>query len=247
MQAPIIANSKIPGWSSKNELGLLGSLASRVRANGTIVELGSFAGRTASILAKNGPQAKVYCIDPWGHFDIRRVNDFALTYMSGDISTFYPGELYDLFLRNTADCPNIIPMRGLSTEVPWKEDHLIDLLFIDADHDTEPLLADLKTWWPRMHPDGLVVGHDWQMRTVKDALIQFLEYINGNKEFPQLLNFPTVSIWGLMKGAEHARLWGIDFSAIYPYGDSHWNQRRELDEVKSQVEKATRLCSPDQE
>jgi hypothetical protein len=238
MEKHVLIDTDIPGWSSRNELALLGSLASRVPNNGTIVELGSFAGRTAAILAKNAPHAKVYCIDPWGYFDLRMVPEDSLVFMSGNLSSFHPGELYEVFLRNVQDCPNIIPLRGLSTDVEWKDQAPIDLLFVDADHDTDPLFNDLRTWWPRMHPDGSVVGHDWQMRTVRDACINFLESINAEKDYPQLLNFPTVSIWGLLKGIRHAAKWGMDFSAIYPYGEDGWDQLRPLEEVRSQREAA---------
>jgi hypothetical protein len=236
----MITETNIPGWSTGNELGLLGSLASRVEAGGHIVELGSFAGRTAYIIAKNAPQATVHCVDPWGHFDISWVPDDSVVYMSGNLRSFHPGELYDFFLSNVADCPNVNPIRALSTEAAWDTQAQVDLLFIDADHETEPLLADMRTWWPRLKRDGMMVGHDWQMETVRKAVLQFLGELNQQEQFPQLINFPTTSIWGLLLGVDHAAKWGMDFSSLYPCGDGNFKPPRELDAVKADVAAALR-------
>lgn len=238
MADQLITETDIPGWSSGNELGLLASLAARVAPGGAIVELGSFAGRTAYIMAKNAPEVTVHCIDPWGHFDISTVPDQSSVFLSGNIRNFRPGELYDYFLENVRDCPNINPIRGLSTEVSWEGQPEIDLMFIDADHDTSPLLEDLRTWWPRLKRRGLVVGHDWQMRSVKDAVIHYLEELNQQKLFPQLINFPTTTIWGLLRGVTHAGAWGIDFSGLYPNGDGNFKPPRPLDDVRADIASA---------
>jgi len=40
-------------------------------------------------------------------------------------------------------------------------DHYFDLVFIDADHDTRPLMDDIITWASKMKPDGILAGHDF--------------------------------------------------------------------------------------
>lgn len=239
MEEDIIFDIEIPGWSSGNELTLLSSLARLAGKGATIVELGSFAGRTAWIMAQKNPDATIHCIDPWGHFDIRNVPEESLVYISGDISMFKPGDLQDLFSKNTADCPNIVAHRGLSTEVPWEGQAEVDMIFIDADHDTGPLLADMRTWWPRMKKDGIMVGHDWQMQTVREAVMQFLREVEDTGVFPQIIHFPGCSIWGFLLGGEHARRWGIDFTPLLSkYLDWNMAKPRSLEEVRALTAKA---------
>lgn len=245
MESPaLVTHTDIPGWTSTNELALLASLARRVPAGGAIIELGSFAGRTAWIMARNAPQAQVYCIDLWGHFDIRWIPEKPLSYMGGALERFRPGELFAFFRNNTEDCPNIVPVRGKSQEVSWAGRPAGDLIFVDADHDTQPLLEDLKVWWPRLAAGGLMIGHDWQMETVRQALLQFLRHLNDGGQYPQLINFPGVSIWGLLLGLDHARRWGMNFDALYPLGDSHFIQPRPIEEVQAGVAEATRGLPP---
>ena len=36
----------------------------------------------------------------------------------------------------------------------------LDCVYIDANHDAEPFLADLDAWWPKVKSGGLFCGHD---------------------------------------------------------------------------------------
>merc|ERR1712003_19845 len=36
-----------------------------------------------------------------------------------------------------------------------------DLIFVDADHSEEGVVADLAAWIPRVRPGGIVAGHDY--------------------------------------------------------------------------------------
>ncbi len=36
-----------------------------------------------------------------------------------------------------------------------------DLVFIDADHHVEHVLADCAAWWPAVKPGGILCGHDY--------------------------------------------------------------------------------------
>lgn len=47
-----------------------------------------------------------------------------------------------------------------------------DLVFIDADHTTEGVLADIHDWMPKIRPGGLLVGDDIHWPSVEDAVRQ---------------------------------------------------------------------------
>ena len=40
-------------------------------------------------------------------------------------------------------------------------DASLSFLYIDARHDYEGVLEDLRAWWPKLCPGGLIGGHDW--------------------------------------------------------------------------------------
>jgi len=37
----------------------------------------------------------------------------------------------------------------------------LDFAYIDARHDYEGLSEDLRAWWPKLCPGGLMAGHDY--------------------------------------------------------------------------------------
>jgi SAM-dependent methyltransferase len=40
-------------------------------------------------------------------------------------------------------------------------DKSLDLVFIDACHEYEPVLADIRAWLPKVKPGGMLAGHDY--------------------------------------------------------------------------------------
>lgn len=51
---------------------------------------------------------------------------------------------------------------GESTEVAqWFEDGFFDFVYIDGDHHLENVLADLRSWWPKVRSGGVFSGHDF--------------------------------------------------------------------------------------
>lgn len=50
------------------------------------------------------------------------------------------------------------------------DDASLDFIFIDADHSTEGLLADLAAWRPKVRDGGVVLGHDIDWPSVEAAV-----------------------------------------------------------------------------
>jgi len=49
-------------------------------------------------------------------------------------------------------------------------DRFFDLVFIDADHAEEAVMADIAAWYPKVRPGGILCGHDVHMETVRRAV-----------------------------------------------------------------------------
>ncbi|MCE9531545.1 MAG: class I SAM-dependent methyltransferase [Planctomycetes bacterium] len=48
-------------------------------------------------------------------------------------------------------------------------DGSLDFVFIDADHTYEAVRKDIHAWWPKVRPNGLMSGHDYDARKDKDG------------------------------------------------------------------------------
>ncbi len=112
-----------------------------------IAEIGSYLGASACFLASGGWNriSKLYCIDTW----------------ENDAMSEGPRKTFDAFLRNTSVFKDIIALKGRSTDVAKLIVGPVDLLFIDGDHSYQAVIADLKTYLPKVKVGGLLILHDW--------------------------------------------------------------------------------------
>ena len=159
-------NASIPGWMPKSQLKILETIVSKVPTNGTIIEVGSFVGRSSWCIAKTAPTAKVYCLDIWN----------AELYPHAPPVSLDPNVILDDFgnaesieqakgsLENfkffTKDCPNIIPVRGTSPTDFSAWDVKADLVFLDGIHSNPGFKADLEFWINHVKPGGIYCGDD---------------------------------------------------------------------------------------
>lgn len=120
-----------------------------------VVEVGSWAGRTACAMADAG--AVVYCVDTWQG---TAAADDNTAYMADRVGG--PDEVFRAFCRNAGDrlMRTVFPCRGPSALWASVWPARVDLVFIDADHSEAAVRADVLAWAPRVRPGGVLCGHD---------------------------------------------------------------------------------------
>ena len=55
------------------------------------------------------------------------------------------------------------------------EDGTLGFVFLDASHDYENVLRDLKCYWPKLVDNGMMAGHDWPLEGVERAVREFAD------------------------------------------------------------------------
>lgn len=196
-------NLQIPGWMPEHELSMIEALAQHVPRNGTVIEVGSFCGRSSWCWAKSVPKsATVHCIDIWDasehpyHPPVYGDKDSNLG-MFGMAET--PQDAVgniENFQRYTKDCPNIVAHRGASPAefADWPRDSA-DLIFLDGVHHNPILHEDLWFWWDRLRPGGIFCGDDYA-RTHPDVIFEVRDMSMALD-----LNFSVYGrLWVMQKG-----------------------------------------------
>lgn len=46
----------------------------------------------------------------------------------------------------------------------------LDFVYLDANHGTDPLIEDIKAWYPKIRNGGILCGDDWGWGSVRDAV-----------------------------------------------------------------------------
>jgi precorrin-6B methylase 2 len=162
-------DESVPGWMTRPELEVIARAARSVPADGVIVEIGSYAGRSSVHWAANShPSVAIYCIDP---FDAV-IDPYSLERIQGEASRVEgrpSGELFAEQTREWAD--RLVPLAQLSPPPSW--DRPADVIFVDGDHTPEGVTRDLRFWIDHLKPGGRLLGHDWDDPRVREAVEGF--------------------------------------------------------------------------
>lgn len=173
----------IPGFTEYEELLAL-YLCAR-SSSGNIVEIGSWCGRSAVVLAK-ASKHNVYCVDlfpsledwqqnndsTWSISDRAYIKNFSIfdkTFRDRFLPVYQSDlSLYDIFVENTSCFSNIIPICGTVDNLP---DVLVSFAFIDGNHDTDGVYQDILAIKKRLTIGGIIAIDDFHFNSVKQAVL----------------------------------------------------------------------------
>jgi len=136
---------------------VLAGLAQQMSAK-TFVEVGCKEGRTTGFMLANLPELYAIAIDPW-----EPIPNAAEDYKDWDFEAIK--RTFDENLgENEVRC-TFFRMTSLEVAADYARNNppvQSDIVFIDAGHDYESCLADIKAWWPLVREGGYLCGHDYQ-------------------------------------------------------------------------------------
>jgi predicted O-methyltransferase YrrM len=151
----------VQGWVS-DESGLLLYFLVRERVPiPTVVELGSWKGRStiwlASALRDRG-EGKVFAVDTWRGTQ----NEWEHRQLLGGYAEHQLFEEFAQSLRRAGLEQWVEPIQSTSADATrsWPPDRRIGLLFVDADHGYEAVSEDFRCWSPFVVCGGYIVLDD---------------------------------------------------------------------------------------
>ncbi len=146
----------VEGWMSPGQGATLFDAATNCPADGLIVEIGSFRGRSTIVLATAAdPSVRIIAIDPHagndrGPQEIDGFEDEA----ADDHSVFTAN------LAAAGVAQRVQHIREFSDAAIDMVDGDIDVLYIDGAHRYAPALADIRAWGARVGDGGTMLIHD---------------------------------------------------------------------------------------
>ena len=159
----------------------------RVRAvNGNpahFVEVGSWLGKSAAFMASqikhSRKNIRFDCVDNWegGSNTFDNAGDPSAPATREAVKS--RGDIFRQWQRNLSTIgveEFAKPVRGDSAQTAeFYQDHSLDFVFIDADHESSRVYADLAAWFPKVKPGGVIAGHDYDEEGPKAGADAFLK------------------------------------------------------------------------
>lgn len=149
------------------------------------VEIGVWKGTSSRYFLEQIPELRLIMIDPWAAMQ---------EYLdSGDKTAKRSQDEFDaiaeLARRNTEDyADRRLVIRKTSAEAAKLfGPESMHLVFIDGNHGPKFVAQDLRLWWPKIKPRGILCGHDYGGRRcnsgVKPAVDQWAAETGQTLEF----------------------------------------------------------------
>ena len=146
----------VQGWMTRDQACRLWDRAGALGAGDRIVEIGSFHGRSAIVLASAAPPGtEIVTIDPHGGND-RGPNEFE----GYEDEAEQDHQTFRANLERAGVAERIRHLRAYSRDAIGDVPGEIDLLYIDGAHRYTPALEDLQMWAPKVSYGGTLLVDD---------------------------------------------------------------------------------------
>ena len=167
-----------PGWFAKENQNALYALI-RDKGIKTVVEVGSFLGRSALWFATDPLIEQVYCVDTWFEgATYESENNLVGTLRRWDL----PRDFFPLFRDNVMRSGvwhKICPIKGYSQDV-FGEVPFADLVYLDGSHLYEDVLRDIRLY--RDKARVILCGDDHVVRFESDGITPCFGVIEAVRE-----------------------------------------------------------------
>ena len=164
--------NEIPGWFSYENL--YDRMVDSSNEGATFVEVGAWFGKSTNHMAtkikESGKKIDFIAVDTWkGSLDEE---------LHQNIVGSFGGDIYSDFIENTILSGNDKSFKTIkdTSENASKQfpNNSIDYIMIDAGHDYDSVINDLKRWYHKVKPGGIVSGDDYGVFTgVNEAAKEF--------------------------------------------------------------------------
>ncbi len=148
--------TNVNGWMTRDQARRLWDRAGELATGNTVVEIGSFQGRSMCVLASSATVGvTLYAIDPHGGNDRgpQEIDGFADEAQKD----------HQLFLANLTNAgvrERVTHLRKFSDDALGDVPGSVDLLYVDGAHRYGPASSDIRQWGAKVPTGGVMLVHD---------------------------------------------------------------------------------------
>jgi predicted O-methyltransferase YrrM len=152
----VTSAAEIDGWLTEDQAAMLADAASTCPADGEIVEIGSFRGKSTIVLARAAPEgAAIVAIDPHAGNDRGPHELDGYTREAAADRAMFEQNLVAAGVRH-----RVRHVAEFSDRAHGAVHGTIDVLYIDGAHRYRPARADIRQWGARVGDGGTMLIHD---------------------------------------------------------------------------------------
>ena len=199
----------ITGWGG--DAPIFKALIQKVKPK-VIIEVGSWKGQSTITMAEACKayqiDSVIICVDTWLGSEEHILQCRRELAPANGFPTLYYQFLSNVVRRGVQEWIVPLPTTSLiAANVLACLDIKADLIYIDASHQYEAVMADLKAFTPLLAKGGTLFGHDYCWESVRNAVVNFCKNIGAKHtkidDFWILNNFPPDETPELPKDARH--------------------------------------------
>jgi len=164
------------------------------------VEVGVAEGKYSQLLADVNPQMKLYGVDPYipyeGFTDTKEQSIFDRGYKNAK--------------ERLSSRPNYEFIEEFSMDAVKRfEDDSLDFVYIDANHREPYVSQDIREWYKKVRPGGILSGHDYAVsrQIVFDVIAAIKKFTSENKINPWFVLGTWKRVPGIIR--DNSRSWMI--------------------------------------
>lgn len=161
------------GWFGESDIKVYSDLMNQVPDGGTVVELGVWKGRSLCSVAEiiKRKNLKVWAVDTFAGTETtpEEKETLASVARNTDIQKIFEQNLKDFGLTPYV---TVIKDSTFNAHTLFKE-KMFDLLFLDADHQSEAVRKDIKNWYFKVKTHGVFSGHNISWTQVESVVLEY--------------------------------------------------------------------------
>lgn len=144
----------------RQTLGLLQLIHDHLKPGMAMAEIGVYAGASTRLFAQTlGIYGHIIAVDNWSGVGVPAMDALAEKVFD------------DWVLKSKQPWCGVAKIRADSLDaVKQINNRCLDLVYVDARHEYEHVLADILAWRPKLKPTGKMSGHDQDLPGVHRAL-----------------------------------------------------------------------------